>query len=62
MKKVNANAHIEVLCSCPYCNAFEDVFENVKDSMSEEIRTDNINIEVKCSECKKPFLIENILH
>ena len=60
MKKVNANCFIEVCCKCPYCDAFEDVFENVRESMDDDHRAENIDVEVKCSECGEPFIVENV--
>ena len=30
-KKVDATCHIEVCCVCPYCGAFEDVFDDVRE-------------------------------
>ena len=60
MEKVNANCFIEVFCKCPYCDAFEDVFEDVRESMNYDHKADNIDVEVKCSECLKKFIIENV--
>ena len=60
MEKVNANCSIEVYCTCPHCGAFEDVFEDVREVMDEDHRAENIDVEVKCSECEKPFIIENV--
>ena len=60
MEKVNANCFIEVCCKCPYCDAFEDVFEDVRESMDDDHRADNIDVEVKCSECGEPFIVENV--
>jgi hypothetical protein len=62
MKKVDANCHIEVLCNCPYCDAYEDIFDNdnVKESMGNDHRAENCELEVSCSECGKTFIVENI--
>ncbi len=58
-KKVNANTFIEVLCTCPYCGALEDVFENVRELL-DVMSADNCDKEYTCSECKEVFIIENV--
>ena len=59
-QKVNANCFIEVVCNCPHCNAFEDVFEDVREVMDDDHSASNIDVEHKCSECEKTFVIENV--
>ena len=60
MKKVDATTHIEVVTNCPYCNAFEDVFDDVKESMGYEPRADNCDVEATCSECQEVFIVTNV--
>ncbi len=62
MKIVDATCFVEVACTCPYCDAFEDIFDDgrVKESMGDDHRADDCNIEIECSECGELFLVENI--
>jgi hypothetical protein len=60
MEKVNANCNVEVFCNCPYCGAFEDVFEDVRESMDDDHRAENIDVEVECSECGNAFIVDNV--
>lgn len=62
MKKVDASCWIEILCTCPYCGEVVDIFDDdrIKESMGNDHRVEECNIEIICSECKKTFIVENI--
>jgi len=64
LKTTDANTFIEVLCNCPYCNAYLDIFDEhgVKESMGYEPRSENCNLEVDCSECGEKFLVTDIFY
>lgn len=62
MEKINANCFIEILCTCPYCGAVEDVFDDVRELMGDDHRAENIDKEVKCSECEQIFIVENVMY
>ena len=62
MKTTTADTHIEVLCNCPNCDAYLDIFDEygVKESMGYEPRSENCDLEINCSECKETFLVTDI--
>lgn len=60
MKKVDASLSIEVNCHCPYCDSFEDVFEYVRESLEDDHRASNIDIEVMCGSCGEFFIVDNV--
>jgi len=58
--KVDARTFIEVNCHCPHCEAFLDVFENVREVLGSDLRAENVDVEVTCPECLKLFIVENV--
>lgn len=62
MKEVRASTFIEVLCQCPNCGYGLDIFEkdNVKESLEEDHRASNCNIEITCEDCNETFLVTDI--
>jgi len=57
---VEAQTFIEVMCTCPYCGAIEDVFDDVRDCFDDGPRAIGCNVEVKCSECTGMFIVTNV--
>ena len=60
IKKVDANCTVEVYCTCPYCDAFEDVFEDVREGMDEFHQATNCDVDHECSNCGKTFIVDNV--
>lgn len=58
--KVDATSHVEVLTKCPYCDSFEDVFDDVREILDECLSVNGCDKEVTCSECGKIFIVENV--
>lgn len=61
MKKVNVVLKTEAICICPYCDAMDDAYEYIQESLwryGDQI--DNCNIKYTCSECDQVYLIENV--
>ena len=64
MKSTDAKTFIEVVCNCPNCNAYLDIFDEngVKESMGYEPRSEGCDLEIKCSECEEPFIVTDIFY
>ncbi len=65
MKEVTAQTNLEVMCSCPYCNAFLDILDNdeIRESLSDnDFSAEDCNVEVSCSECDQKFLVTDIFY
>jgi len=60
MKKVDANTSLEVWVDCPYCENYQNVLDDVKESMGYDLRAEDVDIEITCKECKKTFMIVDI--
>ena len=62
MKKTRAQLYIEILCDCPNCDESLDVFHNetVKESLQEDHRAYNCDVEIICENCKETFLLTDI--
>lgn len=63
MKTTTAQSYLEILCHCPYCDYVNDVLEDVRESLPwGELSSDNMDIEKKCDECQKTFLITEVFY
>lgn len=64
MKKTDAQTHIEVNCSCPYCERFQDIWDKgtVAELMGFDMVAYNVDIEITCENCDKPFIVTDIFY
>jgi len=60
MESVRATTFIEICVNCPYCGAYDDKFEELRDNIEEDHRAENIDVVIKCSECEKEYIVEGI--
>lgn len=60
MKETTAQTFLEVVCTCPYCGAIEDILKDVKEVLEYDHRASNIDKEIKCSECSEIFIVTDI--
>ena len=62
LKEVRANLHIEVICVCPNCASCLDIFDldRVKESLGDDHRAADCEIEITCEDCNTPFIITDI--
>lgn len=51
---------IEANCYCPVCGYMQDVFENVRELLDDDLRVDNCDIEITCKDCGNIFEIKNV--
>lgn len=60
VKTTQATTTLEINCNCPYCNKWLDITDRAKGSLDEELRAENIDLEITCKYCKKMFYVERI--
>ncbi len=63
MKTVVAESYIEVICQCPHCGAVLDIFQmsKIKEVLDKDLRAENIDMELVCTECEKKFIVSDIV-
>lgn len=63
MKETTATASLEIHCSCPYCEAFLDIRDEVIENLTNgELSAEGIEQEVTCTECDETFIITDIYY
>lgn len=62
MKTSIAESYLEVVCNCPYCHCRINVFEKVRELLDYTLRAENIEVETKCDECGKEFIITEVVY
>lgn len=62
MKTTRAQLSIEILCQCPNCNYDLDLFDEhrVRESLEDDHRASNCNIEIECENCNETFLLTDV--
>ena len=62
MKTTEAQSHLEVMCYCPHCDNYLDIFDLglTKEVIGDDLRAKNCDIEITCPDCKKEFIVSNI--
>lgn len=69
--KTSASISIQVYVDCPHCDNFFDLLDDSQDiyveksdimvaAFQDEWGCDNAEIDVKCPECEKMFIVESI--
>ncbi|WP_338765889.1 hypothetical protein WAF17_02600 [Bernardetia sp. ABR2-2B] len=60
---VRANTTFEINATCPHCETFQDLNERYSAELGElGLNNEDLDFEVECKKCKKPFFIEAIDH
>jgi hypothetical protein len=60
MKRIDAKCFVEVAAECPYCGAIDDILDDVRELMEDDHRAYNIDKEIRCSECKNVYIVDNV--
>jgi len=61
-KKVDAKVTFEAYCHCPYCGAYNEVFEDIREYLDEFNNAENLDEEINCIRCNNIFIIENAVN
>lgn len=63
MKETTAQTNLEVMVSCPYCDAYDDIIEQARETFYDgELSQSNCELEITCSECKKEYIVTDIYY
>ena len=63
MKETTAQTNLEVMVSCPYCDACEDILERARETfLNGELSQSNCELEITCSDCKKEYIVTDIYY
>jgi phage FluMu protein Com len=64
MKQTTAKTFVELNCKCPECEAYIDILDigNTREYLGHDLRAENIELEIRCTECLKLFIITHINH
>lgn len=61
MKTTDATSHFEITVECPYCGAYQERTEDLRENLiSGTLGEENVNDEITCKYCDKEFIVENI--
>ena len=62
MRETRAQLYIEILCTCPNCDYGLDLFDEhrVRESLDDDHRASNCDIEIKCENCDQKFLLTDV--
>jgi len=61
MEKVHATTFLEITVTCPYCGAYDDKIDELREYLQYgELTAESIDAEVSCSECEQKYIIEQI--
>ncbi len=60
MKETTAEFSYDIHAHCPHCNSYIDLSEQLKEELGSDNRAENIEVEVNCSDCEKPFMVTEI--
>ena len=60
LKTAVAVTHLQIWVNCPNCDNYQEVLDNVRESLGGELSVDECEEEVRCDECKEVFLIDRI--
>ena len=63
-KIAEAETHLSIMVTCPYCGSYKDIIDNdhVKESIGFDLRAENADLEIKCDRCNKIFIVNDILY
>lgn len=61
-KEVEALSVLEVVVNCPHCDSYQDVTDQVKEFLDDDLRADGLEIIIMCDnkKCKENFLITKV--
>ena len=66
MKTAECQINLEVMVDCPYCDNYQDVFDDVSqvelDMFDCASEGRSLDIEATCKECKKEFELKKIYY
>lgn len=62
MKTAKAETNLEIHVSCPYCGSYEDVTTKLTEYLEDDLRASGIEKEITCSECKKIFIVDEVIY
>jgi len=61
MKTAIARTSIECWVDCPYCDSYQDRFDDLKEHyVNGEPRADECEAEIVCEDCKERFVVTSI--
>ena len=60
--KATAQTSLDIWVYCPYCNNYQDETERLKEDLQEDLRANNLDVEVECEECEKLFIVTEITY
>ena len=62
MKKTMASTHLDIKVDCPHCDNYQDVFEELRECLGDDLRAEEIEEEIVCDndKCGKTFLVTEI--
>lgn len=61
-KKAVANTYLDITVECPYCKSILDVTPELKDSLQNDLRAEDIDHTINCDVCHKDFIVERIAY
>jgi len=63
MKTAKASTSIEIWVTCPHCEDYQNRFEDLRENLwNGELRAEDCDTEIKCEECGKPFIVDEITY
>lgn len=62
MKTAIASTHLEIWVDCPHCDNYQNIFEEVRECLGEDLRAENIDELITCDDidCGKEFKVTEI--
>lgn len=62
MKKATASTNLEIWVDCPHCDNYQNVFEEIRERLGDDLRAENVDEEITCDDedCGKTFLVTEI--
>lgn len=64
METATAQANLDIWVHCPHCTEFQDVTEQLRECLDDDLRASDIDQEITCSNpaCEKEFIVVNITY
>ena len=60
MKRATAETSLEVWVHCPNCNMYLDKTNYLREHLQDDLRAEDIDVEVSCHGCDNIFIVTDI--